>query len=553
MAIGSGPAALNANTMITAGAPWRPGSLPTDFLQNAARNVRIASIVIGSLWGIGFLVNDVVWPLWFRQIGAPLPHVAPSWPWPGRIIAGTGIVVALGVFALVRRVSGQRAVDIGLGFEVVTALLIGVLENWHPKGHILSVSPICIIILAYPAIAPASLGKTLAAGFTAASMSLVGLALAQLRGATIDVSPFEILWDFLPNYVSAALAVVPAAALRHLGRQVQTARELGSYRLDGLIGSGGMGEVYRATHRFLARPAAIKLIRKEVLESRSPERARIIVERFRREAEAAANLRSPHTIELYDFGVSDRGVFYYVMELLDGIDLERLVEQFAPVPAERAIHLLRQACDSLAEAHVAGLMHRDIKPSNIHTCRMGLTVDFVKVLDFGLVKPQPGLEADAPKLTAPGAATPGTPAFMAPESVFGDQAPDHQADIYALGCVGYWLLTGELVFEAISSAKMLMHHAATPPEPPSRRAKVAIPDELDALILQCLAKQPEDRPSSATELSDRLAACRLDERWTEERAREWWAQNLPVRELARQPEPSDRYVNFEAGLWPTRQ
>jgi len=217
----------------------------------------------------------------------------------------------------------------------------------------------------------------------------------------------------------------------------------------------------------------------------------------------------------------------FVVELLEGMDLEALVERFGPVPAERAIHLLRQACDSLGEAHDRGLMHRDIKPSNIHTCRMGLAVDFVKLLDFGLVKPQPGREASAPTLTRQDSGVPGTPAFMAPEAVFGDPVPDHRADIYALGCVGYWLLTGALVFEAASTAQMLMQHFEALPTPPSRRTETEIPAGLEALILECLAKRPQDRPATAAELARRLAACPVRQAWTEERAREWWDRHLP--------------------------
>jgi serine/threonine-protein kinase len=525
--------------------------MPTDFLQRAARNVRIASLVIGSLWLILLVMNDVVFPLWFKTPGLDPSTMMPAWPSPGRAIAATGVAIALVAYGLTPRLSESRVIDLGLAFEVVTALLIGVLEYWHPRVQLGSVSPICIIILAYPAIAPATPSKTVIAGLVAASMSPLGLAVAQLRGVEIMGTPYELFAHVVPNYLSAGLAVVPAVIIRRLGRQVQSARDLGSYRLDGLIGAGGMGEVYRATHRMLARPAAIKLMRPEMLERRSPERARIAVERFRREAEAAARLRSPHTIELYDFGISDAGVCYYVMELLDGVDLDRLVEQFGPVPAERAIYLLRQACDSLAEAHAHGLMHRDIKPSNIHTCRMGLTVDFVKVLDFGLVKPQPGLESDAPKLTATGANTPGTPAFMAPESVFGDPVPDLRADIYALGCVGYWLVTGALVFEAVSAHRMLMHHVETPPEPPSRRATVEVPSELDAIILACLAKRPEERPGNARELADRLAACPQREPWTAERAHAWWEEHLPPREPDRRGKAPVQHVDFPAGQSPT--
>jgi eukaryotic-like serine/threonine-protein kinase len=547
---GGGPSAAAADTVITVGGPGRSGSLPIDFLQSAARNVRIATLGIGSLWLILVLMNDVIFRLWFRTRTLDPSTIMPAWPSPGRGIAATGIAIALLAFVLAKRLSARRVIDLGLAFEVATALLIGVLQYWHPRVLLSTVSPICIIILAYPAIAPASPIKTLTAGLLAASMGPLGLVLAHLRGMEIVGSPYEIFGAIIPNYLSAGLAVVPAAIIRRLGRQVTSARDLGSYRLDGLIGSGGMGEVYRATHRMLARPAAIKLMRPEMLERRSPERARIAVERFRREAEAAARLRSPHTIELYDFGISDAGVCYYVMELLDGVDLDRLVEQFGPVPAERAIYLLRQACDSLAEAHAHGLMHRDIKPSNIHTCRMGLTVDFVKVLDFGLVKPQPGLDSDAPKLTATGANTPGTPAFMAPESVFGDPVPDLRADIYALGCVGYWLVTGALVFEAVSAHRMLMHHVETPPEPPSRRATVEVPPELDAIILACLAKRPEERPASARELADRLAACPQREPWTPERAHAWWEEHLPQRDPLSE-KPRAVQVDFPAGQSPT--
>jgi eukaryotic-like serine/threonine-protein kinase len=545
-----GDAVQDADAIPTAGTPGPSGSMPTDFLQRAARNVRIASLVIGSLWLILLVMNDVVFPLWFKTPGLDPSTMMPAWPAPGRAIAVVGVTIALVAFGLTTRLSESRVIDLGLAFEVATAFLIGVLEYWHPRVQLGSVSPICIIILAYPAIAPATPSKTVIAGLVAASMSPLGLALAHLRGVEITGTPYEIFAHVVPNYLSAGLAVVPAVIIRRLGRQVQSARDLGSYRLDRLIGAGGMGEVYRATHRMLARPAAIKLMRPEMLERRSPERARIAVERFRREAEAAARLRSPHTIELYDFGISDAGVCYYVMELLDGVDLDRLVEQFGPVPAERAIYLLRQACDSLAEAHAHGLMHRDIKPSNIHTCRMGLTVDFVKVLDFGLVKPQPGLDSDAPKLTATGANTPGTPAFMAPESVFGDPVPDLRADIYALGCVGYWLVTGALVFDAVSAHKMLMHHVETPPEAPSRRATVEVPPELDAIILACLAKRPEERPASARELADRLAACPQREAWTAERAHAWWEEHLPQRDPVREKARAMQ-VDFPAGQSPT--
>jgi hypothetical protein len=237
------------------------------------------------------------------------------------------------------------------------------------------------------------------------------------------------------------MAVVPAILLMRVGREVNRARELGSYRLVRLLGKGGMGEVWRAEHRMLARPADIKLIRPDTIPADSAEASRVL-QRFEREAQATARLQSPHSIELYDFGMTNEGAFYYVMELLEGMDLKTLVQRFGPLPAGRAVSLLAQACDSLADAHHLGLVHRDVKPANLYACRKGLLVDFVKVLDFGLVitaRDQPGEDM---RLTRAGSAT-GTPSFMAPEMVVSHGELDGRADVYALGCVAYYLLTGK--------------------------------------------------------------------------------------------------------------
>jgi serine/threonine protein kinase len=320
--------------------------------------------------------------------------------------------------------------------------------------------------------------------------------------------------------------VVPVKIIHGLGQQVRQARELGSYRLEEPLGKGGMGEVFRATHQMLARPAAVKLIRPELLGSSSAGAARVIIQRFRREAEAAASLRSPHTIGLYDFGVASDGTFFLVTELLDGLDLETLVDRFGPVPPERCVHLLRQVCHSLEEAHTRGLVHRDIKPSNIFTCRLGLSVDFVKVLDFGLVKAVDDGARETTLLTAPDSTT-GTPAYIAPEVVRGDRVPDHRVDIYTLGCVAYWLLTGRLVFQAPNAIQLLYQHANATPIPPSQLSEFAVPAELDSVILACLAKFPEERPQSAAELSRRLAAAVATPLWTEEHAHRWWDRHHP--------------------------
>jgi serine/threonine-protein kinase len=371
---------------------------------------------------------------------------------------------------------------------------------------------------------PSAPASTLRLGLLAATMGPLGAIITRLRGVPLEGNALQIALAFTPAYLCAFLAVIPAKIIRQLGQQVRKARELGSYRLEELLGKGGMGEVYKASHQLLARHAAVKLIRAESL-AEDANHSRVMIERFRREAEAAATLRSPHTIDLYDFGISSDGTFFFVMELLDGLDLENLVQRFGPLDPARVVFLLRQVCESLEEAHTRGLIHRDIKPSNIFTCRMGLSVDFVKVLDFGLVKHE--RENTDVRLTAPNHTT-GTPAYMAPEVVLGTGAVDHRMDLYALGCVGYWLLTGQLVFEGGNSMQQLLRHAHEPPAPPSSRSELPIPPALDEVILATLAKNPDQRPRTAGELSRRLlAAIPESERWSEERAQHWWERHHP--------------------------
>jgi serine/threonine-protein kinase len=250
----------------------------------------------------------------------------------------------------------------------------------------------------------------------------------------------------------------------------------------------------------------------------------VAVERFHREAEAAARLQSPHTVGVYDFGATEDGTLYIVMELLDGMDLESLVRHEGPLPAPRVVHILRQVCESLEEAHASGLVHRDIKPANLHIGRFGLRDDFVKVLDFGLVTAATAPGADRLLVTAVGS-IPGTPAYMAPEMIMGDHV-DGRADLYALGCVAYFLLTGQLVFEADNALQSITKRLQETPVPPSQRTELPVPPDLDALVLACLAAQPPDRPATAGEVDRRLAALSLP-RWTDEEAARWWAARFP--------------------------
>jgi serine/threonine-protein kinase len=300
------------------------------------------------------------------------------------------------------------------------------------------------------------------------------------------------------------------------------------------LGTGGMAEVWRADHRMLARPAAVKLIRPEVLIAHGPLESERLLRLFTREARATASLGSPHTIQVYDFGVSREGAFYYVMELLDGSDLQSLVERFGPQPPARVAHLLRQTCLSLREAHERNFVHRDIKPANIFTCRVGGEYDFAKVLDFGLVidrHPTPEELEDDKRFV-------GTPSVMAPEMVRFQAPVDARADLYALGCVGYWLLTGKRVFEAQTRHDMLVMHAHQRPVLPSRRLGQPIHPGLEAVVMACLEKNPNKRPQTAAELIERFASLKFDDPWTEERARIWWQRQWPGRAATPQPAQS---------------
>ncbi|HEX6790440.1 MAG TPA: protein kinase [Candidatus Krumholzibacteria bacterium] len=332
-----------------------------------------------------------------------------------------------------------------------------------------------------------------------------------------------ILWAIL----GITMATVTSRVMYGLRRQIAEVSELGQYILEEKIGGGGMGEVWRARHRLLIRPAAVKVIRRETLSAIGGD-PQLLMRRFEREARATAALKSPHTVQLYDFGVAEDGTLYYVMELLDGFDLDTLVKRHGPLPAERAIHILRQVCSSLADAHGNGLVHRDIKPANVIISRAGTRFDFAKVLDFGLVKLDSAQRTDEPalKLTADGS-TSGTPGFMAPEVVLGAAATDHRVDIYSLGCVAYWLLTGKLVFEGKTPMEVMIEHARTPAARPSLRVELPIPAPLEDIVMDCLEKEPDRRPESARAMSARLEAVPLPSAWSAERAEQWWATHRP--------------------------
>jgi len=497
------------------GTAWH---LPIDLARVASKRLGIVCAIWAGLWTLGIVLNQIVAP-----VVAPGRTLDDAWPIPGTPVALVEIAASLALFAYIRRADCDCRLVLGIGlvYEVLLAFGIGLVNQWTPNT--VGLSWICVLVLIHPMVVPHTPGWTLLASLAAASMDPVGLTFAWFRGVELPGTP-ELVWYVLPNYICAALAVFPSYAISRLGREVTKARELGSYRLGDLLGKGGMGEVYSARHVLLRRPAAIKLIRPEALGVRE-RHADIVVQRFKREAEVVANLHSPHTIILYDFGITRGKSFYYVMELLRGLDLQTLVKRFGPVGPARTVHLLRQACHSLSEAHARGLVHRDIKPSNLFVCWVGLEADFVKVLDFGLVKGHLDDDPEMATITAPDTTT-GTPAYMAPEVVRG-QPVDGRADLYALGCVGYWLLTGRLVFEARTPTGMVLAHLQDTPCAPSAVAERHIDQSLDELILGCLEKEPSARPQTAAELADRLKTCDVGTPWTDGAAETWWRQHLP--------------------------
>jgi tRNA A-37 threonylcarbamoyl transferase component Bud32 len=491
--------------------------LPFDVLKTAIRRLGFLGLVIGLMAPSAYLLELLIQP---ERVVLP----AGKFPFPAAV-AGFLFVAGAAVCFLAwsGKLPAQRVLDLGLVFQVVVTFAISLSENatpWPPDHPIRGISWNCLWIAMYVVAIPGTYGKSVLAAFAAAAMAPFGLLVATAVNQNPIPAPKQLLLLLLPPFAAAGWAIPVGRYLYRLGTQVSKARAMGSYELLELIGRGGMGEVWRAKHRMLARVAAIKLIRAEMLGVENLESAQLQLRRFEREARATAGLRSPHTVVLYDYGVSEDGSFYYVMELLEGMDLGTLVSQHGPQPPGRVMWLLRQAAKSLAEAHEHGLVHRDVKPRNIFCCRVGSDDDFVKVLDFGLVKIRAGEETQT-QLTRAGLT--GTPAYMAPEIAMNSAEVDGRADLYSLGCVGYWLLTGCLVFEGASTMAMVLAHVQTPPPPPSQRTEVEVPASLERVILKCLEKDPARRPQTAWELIALLDGCRDVEPWTQERAETWWA------------------------------
>jgi len=397
-----------------------------------------------------------------------------------------------------------RVVDVLLMLGVGSLALVvaeGSIPERDLRGMVMLLQTI-LVLFTRSIFIPSSAPRTLALSAATA----LPVAVYSLATETVRLSVWKVMW------LLAAITVATAgsAVIYGLRREVRHALQLGQYTLEEKLGEGGMGVVYRARHAMLRRPTAVKLLRPERMGEAG-------LRRFEREVQLTAGLSHPNTVTVFDYGRTPDGVFYYAMEYLEGLGLDQLVAVDGPLPPGRAVHILRQVLWALAEAHGVGLVHRDVKPGNVILCERGGLSDVAKVVDFGLVK---DLEADG-RMTRD-ATLVGTPLYLAPEAIRSPDA-DARADIYSVGAVAYFLVTGRHVFDGGTVIEICGHHLHTLPTPPSERLGRPLPPDLEAWVLACLEKDPARRPATAMQAAARLDRCELSGEWTPELARAWWA------------------------------
>ncbi|HSC88217.1 MAG TPA: serine/threonine-protein kinase [Polyangiaceae bacterium] len=436
-------------------------------------------------------------------------------------LAELGVALDAGMMFLVwgTRWNHDLIIRVGWAYQLLRCLTLSL--SPMPADGPAMLTWASITIVAFPILLPMVRPWSILTTVTSAMMPPGALWLvSQINPGSLAAS--DLVMSAYTSCVVLAMALLIGDAVNRIGASRDTL--VGGYRLLERVGVGGMGEVWSAKHRFLARSAAIKLIPQRPDDSaRAKQKA---LRRFRREAQVTAQLSSPHTVQVFDYGTTDAGLYYYVMEYLDGFDLQELVRRFGPLSSARALYIMRQVCDSIGEAHENGLIHRDLKPSNLFVVRRGLRADFVKVLDFGLVGLGDRLRTETydGKITAAGMMT-GTPAYMSPEMALGNRV-DGRADLYSLGCVFYFLLTGKLLYPGLSAVQMALAHAHDPPPHPSD-ANPTVDPVLETIIMRLLAKNPAERPQSAQQLVRLLDRVRFDEPWSDEDALEWWQENKP--------------------------
>jgi eukaryotic-like serine/threonine-protein kinase len=476
--------------------------LPKDLTETANERLGILALALSAVGIVSYLYRYLI-TLFLNEHDSAF-----QLNYPVLIIIILSLLVA---FITKRHLFQAKTLHgIGIGYVIFTALLIIIshtgTEWWASRDRLQGVSWVCVWIVLFPIVVPSSTLKSSLIAISMALMGPVGLYIATTFFGKAAATITAYLDLFIPNLISAAMAVFISRIIVNLSKDVQSARMMGSYKLEHKLGQGGMGEVWQATHRMLARPAAIKLIHPEILELDQVE-TNEAKERLFYEANITSSLTSPYTVELYDFGITDDNTFYFVMELLNGDDLNWLIKRNGPMPANRVVYLLIQICESLAEAHDAGLIHRDIKPANIFVCHIGLKYDFIKVLDFGLAK---NLTEGNQSIKIEG-----TPGFMAPEARKKDNNITNSVDIYALGCVAYWMLTTKNVFGLNLDIPLKSNKSNLSLDNP-------IPADLDQLIRECLSEEPDNRPQNAKVLAEKLARCDVGEAWTNDMARDWW-------------------------------
>jgi eukaryotic-like serine/threonine-protein kinase len=473
--------------------------------------LRAASIVISLVFGASFILN-VFWNYPFLGLRAILLAVV------------IGCAVQLHRFTSLT-MRQLRLFEMAVFGAAVVALHLGtwgLLVRFAESGNVVAaiawkrqfLAGYSVLLLTYGLFIPNSWRRAAAILLPATCLPyLLFLALHWTHGELDPILEADWSAHTLPIPPMAALiAIYGSHTIQQIRRDAFKAKQFGQYVLKRKIGGGGMGEVYEAEHMLLKRPCAIKLISRD---RDTDERA---LARFELEVRATAKLSHWNTVEIYDYGRIDDGTFYYVMELLRGLSLDDLVRQYGPMPPERAVYLLRQVCRALREAHATGLIHRDIKPANIFAAERGGVYDVAKLLDFGLVKHRLKVgeqEADEPDAFS------GSPLYMAPEQATNYEGVDARTDIYAVGVVAYFLVTGQPPFQGSNIPEVLDAHARGPVVPPSQ-LRPGIPADLERVILRCLAKLPADRFPDAASLEAALAACACADEWTERRAAEWW-------------------------------
>jgi hypothetical protein len=428
-------------------------------------------------------------------------------------VVGVGILVVIWRGLLVRKPCSMSLLNaIDLFYGVGTGSVLGaagyLAQDLKPSQYICLLYSGFMVLLRANLI-PSTATRTLVTGSLTCLPMVIAATAASFQTQQDVPPPAYIGGALMISLVLLLLATIGSRVIYGLRLQVSEAKQLGQYTLDRKIGEGGMGEVYRARHALLRRPTAIKLIRPDHVDAET-------LDRFEGEVQHMSQLKHPNTAVVFDYGRSSDGVFYYAMEYLDGIDLDKLVANYGPQPPERVAAILIQVCGALDEAHRAGIVHRDIKPANIILCDRGGALDHAKVVDFGLAKEVTTASGNTNRITM------GTPAYMAPELATDPEKVGPVSDLYALGAVGYYLLTGKHVFEGETAVELIVKHASETPVPPSRRIDKPIPTDLEEIILACLAKSPVHRPATAAVLRDLLRAIPAGHGWPESDAARWW-------------------------------